>query len=219
MSNQDNLQPATDIDPNVWYYITENVNDYNDDFKSMLQPGEDGRSREFPIANGTTYWRFLSIGQRPGRYALRCSEIANKKELAVSYRGSESVENQRIRACLQDSHGNDGQLWDIALWGHNTYRFINVANGSKYHLRVIPVAAYNAAFPNMPQPTTNPTTAANSASSTTAIAYADYSSRHSKLSRGAIATTAIGSLLCVLAIAFLGYYMYIVAATLSRSLG
>ena len=79
------------------------------------------------------------IGKVPGRYALRCSETTTRKQFAVCYRPSESVENRRTRACLRNSDGSDGQQWDVALWGKNdTYRFINVHNGSKYHLDVIP---------------------------------------------------------------------------------
>jgi hypothetical protein len=79
------------------------------------------------------------IGKIPGRYALRCSETTTQKQFAVCYRPSESVENRRTRACLRNSDGSDGQQWDVALWGKNdTYRFINVHNGSKYHLDVIP---------------------------------------------------------------------------------
>ncbi|KAH7268490.1 hypothetical protein B0J15DRAFT_510318 [Fusarium solani] len=111
------LEPATDIDPNVWYHMTEeNVDDYDGDFKSMLQTWEDGDFRVFPVAKRKTYWQFCAqqpIGKIPGRYALRCSETTTQKQFAVCYRPSESGKN-------------------------DTYRFINVHNGSKYHLDVIP---------------------------------------------------------------------------------
>ncbi|KAJ3544821.1 hypothetical protein NM208_g2853 [Fusarium decemcellulare] len=143
MSNFDDLEPATDIDPNVWYHLTEeNVDDYDGDFKSMLQTHQDGDFRVFPVANRKTYWQFQPIGKTPGRYALRCSETTTQKQFAVCYRESESVENRRTRACLRDSDGSKSQQWDISLWGKNeTYRFLNVANGTKYHLDVIPGAA------------------------------------------------------------------------------
>jgi hypothetical protein len=55
------LEPATDIDPNVWYHMTEeNVDDYDGDFKSMLQTWEDGDFRVFPMAKRKTYWQFVS---------------------------------------------------------------------------------------------------------------------------------------------------------------
>ncbi|KAM0230913.1 hypothetical protein ACHAPO_008969 [Fusarium lateritium] len=149
MSDFDHLKKATDIDPNVWYHLTEeNVDDYDGDFKSMLQTqkedsGEDG-FRVFSVANRKTYWQFQPIGKKPGRYSLRCSETTTRKQFAVCYRDWESVENRRTRACLTDSDGTESQQWDVSLWGTNkteTYLFTNVANGTKYHLDVIPGAA------------------------------------------------------------------------------
>ncbi|KAJ4249139.1 hypothetical protein NW762_012474 [Fusarium torreyae] len=143
MSSLEDLKAATDIDPNVWYHLTEeNVDDYDGDFKSMLQTYEGNEFRVFSVANRKTYWQFQPIDKTPGRYALRCSETTTQKQFAVCYRKSESVENRRTRACLTDSDGSESQQWDVSLWGKNdTYRFINVANGTKYHLDVIPGAA------------------------------------------------------------------------------
>ena len=64
MSDFADLKKATDIDPNVWYHLTEeNVDDYNGDFKSMLQTfeeesGDDG-FRVFGVGNRKTYWQFV----------------------------------------------------------------------------------------------------------------------------------------------------------------
>ncbi|RBR20338.1 uncharacterized protein FIESC28_05302 [Fusarium coffeatum] len=149
MADFADLKKATDINPNVWYHLTEeNVDDYDGDFKSMLQTfkedsGDDG-FRVFGVGNRKTYWQFQPIGKTPGRYSLRCSETTTRKQFAVCYRDFESVENRRTRACLSDSDGTESQQWDVSLWGTNkteTYLFTNVANGTKYHLDVIPGAA------------------------------------------------------------------------------
>ena len=67
MADQDNLKPATDIDSNVWYQITEeDVDDYDGAFKSMLQTWDDGGFRVFPVANRTTYWQFVRGVQGQG---------------------------------------------------------------------------------------------------------------------------------------------------------
>nr|CEG05474.1 unnamed protein product [Fusarium clavum] len=63
MSDFENLKKATDIDPNVWYHLTEeNVDDYDGDFRSMLQTfkeesGDDG-FRVFGVGDRKTYWQF-----------------------------------------------------------------------------------------------------------------------------------------------------------------
>ncbi|KAJ4248767.1 hypothetical protein NW762_012605 [Fusarium torreyae] len=238
MTDQEDLKPASDIDSNVWYQISEeNVDDYDGSFESMLQTWDDGGFRVFPVANRTTYWQFQPINKTSGRYSLRCSETTTEKQFAVCYRSSESVENRRTQACLQDSDGSDAQQWDIALWGRNdTYRFINVANGSNYLLDVIPGAevymspnlsgyqkrqrwlmtsvsdvddaAYSTVFSNMPLSTMEPTTTADSASSSNSNASVNSSDSHSKLSNGAVAGIAVGSILGVLIIALVGFFLW-----------
>ncbi|KAF4471383.1 transmembrane alpha-helix [Fusarium albosuccineum] len=240
MSNFDDLEPATDIDPNVWYHLTEeNVDDYDGDFKSMLQTHQDGDFRVFPVANRKTYWQFQPIGKTPGRYALRCSETTTQKQFAVCYRESESVENRRTRACLRDSNGSKSQQWDISLWGKNeTYRFLNVANGTKYHLDVIPGAAvfmspnlggyqkrqrwmmtsvsdvdddaYSTVFSNPPPKSTggSATTTTDSSGAAATESTSSSDSDSSSLSGGAIAGIVIGAVLGVLAIALLGFFLW-----------
>ncbi|KAJ4215055.1 hypothetical protein NW759_010084 [Fusarium solani] len=233
------LEPATDIDPNVWYHMTEeNVDDYDGDFKSMLQTWEDGDFRVFPVAKRKTYWQFQPIGKIPGRYALRCSETTTQKQFAVCYRPSESVENRRTRACLRNSDGSDGQQWDVALWGKNdTYRFINVHNGSKYHLDVIPSgpvymspnldgyqrrqrwlmtsvsnvddAAYSTVFSNAPESSADSATTTGESGNQTGQPDTDSGgSDNSSLSGGAIAGIVIGAVLGVLAIALVAFFLW-----------
>jgi hypothetical protein len=68
MSDFENLKKATDIDPNVWYHLTEeNVDDYDGDFRSMLQTfkeesGDDG-FRVFGVGDRKTYWQFVRSRQ------------------------------------------------------------------------------------------------------------------------------------------------------------
>ncbi|KAM6530069.1 hypothetical protein FALCPG4_008194 [Fusarium falciforme] len=229
------LEPATDIDPNVWYHMTEeNVDDYEGDFKAMLQTWEDGDFRVFPAAKRKTYWQFQPIGKIPGRYALRCSETTTQKQFAVCYRPGESVENRRTRACLRNSDGSDGQQWDVALWGKNdTYRFINVHNGSKYHLDVIPSGPVymspnldgyqrrqrwlmtsvsnvdDAAYSTAPESTADSATTTGESDNQTGQPDTDPGgSDNSSLSGGAIAGIVIGAVLGVLAIALVAFFLW-----------
>lgn len=57
----------------------------------------------------------------------------------MCYRPNVKVENRRTHACLLDSDGTDSQHWDVASWGANdTYRLINVKNGTDYYLDCVP---------------------------------------------------------------------------------
>ncbi|KAM5356848.1 hypothetical protein ACJ41O_003494 [Fusarium nematophilum] len=240
MSNgYDNLEPATDIDPNVWYHLTEeNVDDYDGDFGTMLQTYGDGDFRVYPVANRKTYWQFQPIGKTAGRYALRCSETTTQKQFAVCYRPNESVENRRTRACLRNSDGSEGQQWDVSLWGKNdTYRFINVKNGSDYYLDVIPSgpvfmspnlegyqkrqrwlmtsvknvddAAYSTVFSNAPGSTNGVTTTTNSAGAATSDSNSGSgSSSDGGLSAGAIAGIVVGVVLGLLAVALAAFFLW-----------
>lgn len=87
------LEPATDIDPNVWYHMTEeNVDDYDGDFKSMLQTWEDGDFRVFPVAKRKTYWQFVSSSQ------ARCSTaFAYPVRSATDRQGTRSIRSPMFR--------------------------------------------------------------------------------------------------------------------------
>ncbi|KAH7303789.1 hypothetical protein B0I35DRAFT_517115 [Stachybotrys elegans] len=135
-----NFAPATDIDPNVWYQVSEaRVDDYaDDDLNSELQvTNADTGALGLWGATGHR-WQFQSVDDRPGRYALRSSVTNLRKQLATCFNETEIAEGQ-TQPCLADSHGGDEQKWDIADWGNETsrlpyYRFINVHNGSDYWL-------------------------------------------------------------------------------------
>lgn len=54
------LEPATDLDSNVWYQLSELAVDDNDgDFKSMLQPTAPGGDLRVGAANKQSYWQFV----------------------------------------------------------------------------------------------------------------------------------------------------------------
>lgn len=69
MSDFKDLKKATDIDPNVWYHLTEEwVDDYSGNFTGMLQTykedsGDDG-FRVYAVKNRKTYWQFVRTMDR-----------------------------------------------------------------------------------------------------------------------------------------------------------
>ncbi|KAF4458138.1 hypothetical protein F53441_73 [Fusarium austroafricanum] len=136
-----NLKPATDIDANAWFQLSELAVDNKDGaLKSMLQPtGVGGDLRVWP-ANVDAYWQFQKIGNKPGRYQLRCSNTQVRKQLALCYRPDVIDEEKRTRPCLMPSDDSEEQQWDVSLWGdeNETFRLTNVKNGTKWNLDCIP---------------------------------------------------------------------------------
>lgn len=54
------LEPATDLDPNVWYQISELAVDTADkDLNSMLQPTAPGGDLRVWPGNKDSYWQFV----------------------------------------------------------------------------------------------------------------------------------------------------------------
>lgn len=54
------LKPATDLDSNVWYQLSELAVDDDDvDLKSMLQPTSPGGDLRVWDANQQSYWQFV----------------------------------------------------------------------------------------------------------------------------------------------------------------
>ncbi|KAG5764363.1 hypothetical protein H9Q69_008512 [Fusarium xylarioides] len=143
MSKPANLKPATDIDSNVWYQLTElAVDDYDGKLKTMLQPTSPGGDLRVWPANKNSYWQFQKIGTKPGRYALRCSMTTTEKQLSICYRSDEINESKRTRPCLMPSDDSEMQQWDISSWGSDgTYRLTNVKNGTGWNLDCIPSGA------------------------------------------------------------------------------
>ncbi|KAF5678224.1 transmembrane alpha-helix [Fusarium denticulatum] len=133
------LEPATDLDSNVWYQLSELAVDDNDgDLKSMLKPTAPGGDLRVGTPNGNSYWQFQKIGDKPGRYQLRCSDTTVKKQLSICYRPEVIDAKLRTRPCLMPIEDSEMQQWDISLWDSDTYRLTNVKNGTKWNLDCIP---------------------------------------------------------------------------------
>jgi hypothetical protein len=129
---------VTDIDPNVWYHLTEfRVDTYGKSFTSNFHINGDGELRVFGILEKQT-WQFHPVDpdEHPGRYSLRHNFMGVYKQLAVCYDAKEASVG-KTKPCLLDSvPGEQTQMWDIADWGDGMVRFINVGNGTKYWLDV-----------------------------------------------------------------------------------
>lgn len=130
------LEPK-DFDSNVWYHLTEQrVDDY--DKKEFGAQFAENSSGDLQVAGiEDQYWQFQPVDDKEGRYALRCSKTGVLKQLSVCYNKDE-IANTKTQPCLADSNGNDEQKWDVADWGNNTFRFVNVKNGTDYVLDVHP---------------------------------------------------------------------------------
>ncbi|KAK7428614.1 hypothetical protein QQZ08_004875 [Neonectria magnoliae] len=123
---------AVTLDSNVWYAITEaRVDNYEKkSFNSNLQIEDTGNLGVWGAVE--QYWQFQAVQDGPdGRYAVRCSKTGVFKQLAVCYNKDE-IDDSRTQPCMAKSDGTKAQMWDVADWGNQTYRFINVHNGSDY---------------------------------------------------------------------------------------
>ncbi|CZR44577.1 uncharacterized protein FPRO_14330 [Fusarium proliferatum ET1] len=142
--------PATSLNPNAWYHITEQAVDpnYRNDFKAMLQTNQDKKANDtnlhvWPVKTDNqavkAYWQFQPVDSTLGRYILRYSQTGADKQLAVCLSSDATDEDTKTRPCLLDASNDETQQWDVAEWkSNNTYRFINVHNGTKFHLDCIP---------------------------------------------------------------------------------
>lgn len=128
--------PVTDIDPNVWYHLTEfRVDTYGKSFTSNFHIDGDGELRVLGILKKQT-WQFHPVNATIGRYSLRHNFMGVYKQLAVCYDPTEASVG-KTKPCLLDSvPGEQAQMWDVADWGDGMVRFINVGNGTKYWLDV-----------------------------------------------------------------------------------
>jgi hypothetical protein len=137
-----NFKDYTDVDPDVWYHLSEmRVDKYDDNkkFGSQLQIKDDGL-RVFPIVD--QYWQFQPVDtkERKNRFALRNSSAGPSKQLSVCYVPSDDS-NGKTQACMAPSNGLDEQKWDVSDWGDGVLRFINAQNGTDYWLDVHPGSA------------------------------------------------------------------------------
>ncbi|EWG49006.1 hypothetical protein FVEG_16382 [Fusarium verticillioides 7600] len=112
--------------------------------KAMLQTNQDTNSNDanlhvWPVKRDKqtveAYWHWFNFG----RYMLRYSQTDADKQLAVSLSNDTADADMRTRPCLLDASNDKTQLWDVAQWKpNNTYGFISVHNGTKFHLECIP---------------------------------------------------------------------------------
>lgn len=146
-SNPSSIQfdPVTDLDPNTWYQISEQRVDVytNRPFTSNLQVTDPDAGTVAVWPDNGDLWQFQPAAtddddddaQAQGRYSLRCSRTGIKKQLSVCYAADE-ISPGRTQPCLADSDGSERQKWEIASWGNETFRFVNLHNGSEYWLDV-----------------------------------------------------------------------------------
>lgn len=128
--------PKTNIDPNSWYHITENrVDTYDREFTSNFQLTAKNELAVWPLM-APQMWQFHPVNASIGRYSLRLSMLGVYKQLGVCYEPKE-VSKGKTKPCMTDSvPGEEAQMWDIGNWGNDTYRFINVRNGTDFWLDV-----------------------------------------------------------------------------------
>jgi hypothetical protein len=71
------LKPATKIDPNVWYQLTEAaVDDYEGDFVSSLQPvAQDDDLHVWPAKGINAFWQFVCLEASQCNHALNPLKI------------------------------------------------------------------------------------------------------------------------------------------------
>ncbi|KAI1070452.1 hypothetical protein LB507_006683, partial [Fusarium sp. FIESC RH6] len=246
--------PATELDPNVWYHVTEqNVDkDYKTNWRSILQMNQDPNVKDDDLhvwlvktddGNVSAFWQFVSesrlldFSQRlilcyqqpmestPGRYMLRYSQTGADVQLSICLQSDVDEKDTETRPCLRKATNHATQQWDVFEFKSNsTYRFINVHNGTGYHMDCTPSgsvfmspdvddrpyqsaqhwlmtsasnvndSAYSTVASENPSST-------SSKSSTSTTAPVSESSDHKGLSSGAIAGIAVGVVLGVIVVA------------------
>lgn len=128
---------VTDLDPNVWYHVTEErVDSYDRDFSSNLHLNLAG-DLQVQTMQRSQMWQFHPVDAARGRYSARLSQLGPWRQLGVCRNPDERSAGQ-TQPCMLDSDARaEEQMWDVASWGSNgTFRFINVRNGSDYWLDV-----------------------------------------------------------------------------------
>ncbi|TEA17891.1 hypothetical protein C8034_v012102 [Colletotrichum sidae] len=125
------------LDPNTWYRLSETrVDNSTGPFNLNLQLRDVGL-RVHPVTDGTASWQFLPVGDVKGRYLMRLDQAGVKQQLGVCYDSAEIASGNTV-ACLQASALDASQQWDVSSFGAGTFKFVNVANGTKYVLDVHP---------------------------------------------------------------------------------
>ncbi|KAJ4158447.1 uncharacterized protein LMH87_008973 [Akanthomyces muscarius] len=142
------IKPATSIDSNVWYHVTEGrVDRAGRKFGSMLQVDKStGGLKVFPITKPPYYWQFQALNSSasasPALYVVRNSLDGAAKQLSACRNETEPADGQ-TGLCMAPANGaDDAQVWQIDQWGgsgdmaRDGLRFINAANGTGLWLDV-----------------------------------------------------------------------------------
>lgn len=157
--------PVTDIDPNVWYQLSETrVDSYNDTrFGLNLQITNVSSGELKVLGNNGHAWQFQPSPDpdAEGRYFLRCGVTGVNRQLGVCYHEDEAS-GGKTRPCMRPSDGSDAQQWDVASWDDvdedkngTQFRLINAHNGSEYWMDVHrgnPPFMNDATDTDIPQP-------------------------------------------------------------------
>lgn len=146
--DEPSFDAVNDIDPNVWWHLTEErVDDYEKEkFSNQLQvlgskdADYEGETACFGVVGH--HWQFQPAGENDKtgatRYALRCSATNLRQQLGLCWVEDDMGAKFRSRPCMVDSDGTDLQKWEVADWGNGTYRFTNAHNGTDYYMDVNP---------------------------------------------------------------------------------
>jgi hypothetical protein len=120
---------ATNLDPNTWYQMTEtrvgvdSSLQYNGNsiFMAAAQPiNFTGQSWQFqPVENGV-----YEVRNRASTIYMLLSTCLDQTEVDAS----------KTKPCMKDARGDISQQWSITNWGDDTYRFVNVGNGTGYNM-------------------------------------------------------------------------------------
>ncbi|KAF6829478.1 transmembrane alpha-helix domain-containing protein [Colletotrichum plurivorum] len=127
---------AAKLDSNAWYIVSETRVDQvtNTKYNNNLQTTNQGL-RVYALKPAA--WQFHPVGNIEGRYLARLNTSGIREQLSVCYRADE-IHPSRTIGCMRDSVSDESQMWDISNWGDGSWKFTNVANGTKYVLDVHP---------------------------------------------------------------------------------
>ncbi|KAF4443197.1 transmembrane alpha-helix protein [Fusarium austroafricanum] len=223
--------PATNLDPNTWYHITEQYvdHDYRTEWKSILQINQDPKVNDdnlhvWPVktddGNVTGYWQFQPVTSTPGRYMLRYSHTGVDVQLSVCLHNDVDDLDTKTRPCLRNATNHETQQWDIAEWkSNNTYRFVNVHNGTKSNMDCMsngPVfmspdvdgRPYQSAQHWMMISASKHSSITSGTNSDATTDSKSSSSTQHGLSSGATAGIAVGVVLGVIALALAGFFVW-----------
>ena len=116
---------ALSIDPMTWYQLSET----RAVFDSVLQSNETSVFFGQPNITQPELWQIFDIGD--DEYVLRNKASGISEQLSTCYVADE-VDPSKTQPCMRPSTGENSQKWNVVPWGDESFKFINVANGTKY---------------------------------------------------------------------------------------